>query len=193
MKISTSQPGISAIAHFFTLMLSAPVLGSPQPRQDTTEYDYIVVGSGPGGGPIAVNLAKAGYSTLLLEAGDDSVASGADQYPPAITWDFFVKHYPEGDERNGQYSHLNWRTAEGRYWVGRDNPPAGAELLGVYYPRGATLGGSSMINAMATWLPSESDWDYVVELTGDETWRYSHNPFDPYPSPDYLTHLVRPT
>ncbi|KAM5369029.1 hypothetical protein ACJZ2D_009232 [Fusarium nematophilum] len=34
-------------------------------------YDYIVVGSGPGGGPLACNLARAGYKTLLLEAGDD--------------------------------------------------------------------------------------------------------------------------
>jgi succinate dehydrogenase/fumarate reductase flavoprotein subunit len=27
------------------------------------EYDFIVVGSGAGGGPVAVNLAKAGYAT----------------------------------------------------------------------------------------------------------------------------------
>ena len=34
-------------------------------------YEYIVVGSGPGGGPLAANLARAGHSVLLLEAGDD--------------------------------------------------------------------------------------------------------------------------
>ena len=34
-------------------------------------YDYIVVGSGPGGGPLACDLARAGYSTLLIEAGGD--------------------------------------------------------------------------------------------------------------------------
>jgi len=33
------------------------------------EFDYIVVGSGPGGGPLAVNLAKAGYKVALMEAG----------------------------------------------------------------------------------------------------------------------------
>lgn len=33
-------------------------------------YEYIVVGSGPGGGPLAANLARAGHSVLLLEAGD---------------------------------------------------------------------------------------------------------------------------
>lgn len=34
-------------------------------------YDYIVVGSGPGGAPLAANLARAGYSVTLLEAGVD--------------------------------------------------------------------------------------------------------------------------
>ena len=35
------------------------------------EFDYVVVGSGAGGGPIAVNLARAGMRVLLLEAGGD--------------------------------------------------------------------------------------------------------------------------
>lgn len=38
---------------------------------DNSTYDYIVVGSGPGGGTLASNLAKGGASVLLLEAGDD--------------------------------------------------------------------------------------------------------------------------
>jgi choline dehydrogenase len=36
---------------------------------DNKTYEYIVVGSGPGGGPIASNLARAGHSVLLVEAG----------------------------------------------------------------------------------------------------------------------------
>lgn len=38
---------------------------------DNKTYEYIVVGSGPGGAPLASNLARAGHSVLLIEAGDD--------------------------------------------------------------------------------------------------------------------------
>lgn len=38
---------------------------------DNKTYEYIVVGSGPGGSPLASNLARAGHSVLLIEAGDD--------------------------------------------------------------------------------------------------------------------------
>ncbi|MBE7182699.1 MAG: GMC family oxidoreductase [Terriglobus roseus] len=37
----------------------------------TAEYDYVIVGSGAGGGPLAARLALAGYSVLVLDAGDD--------------------------------------------------------------------------------------------------------------------------
>jgi choline dehydrogenase len=39
--------------------------------QEQQEYDYVIVGSEAGGGPLAAILAKAGYKVLLLEAGGD--------------------------------------------------------------------------------------------------------------------------
>ena len=38
---------------------------------DGDAFDYVIVGSGAGGGPLAANLALAGFRVLLLEAGGE--------------------------------------------------------------------------------------------------------------------------
>src|SRR5262245_43247748 len=35
------------------------------------EFEYVIVGAGAGGGPLAANLARQGHKVLLLEAGRD--------------------------------------------------------------------------------------------------------------------------
>lgn len=139
-------------------------------------YDYIVVGSGPGGAPVAANLAKAGHSVLLLEAGDDQSADITTHIlpfgNPQVTnrWDFYVRHYSD-DAQQLKNNHLTWRRADGSLWVGNGSAaPADATLLGIYYPRGATLGGSSVVNAAVSVLPPRSDWDFIETLTGDRSW-----------------------
>lgn len=69
-----------------------------------------------------------------------------------------------------KFAHLTWKTTDGQFYVGTD-PPNGATMLGVYYPRAGTLGGCSTHNALCAVLPSDSDWEYVADLTGDKTWR----------------------
>ncbi|RDL40480.1 GMC oxidoreductase [Venustampulla echinocandica] len=140
-------------------------------------YDYIVVGSGPGGGTLAANLAKAGESVLLLEAGDDQGENPAEKvaglFPlaggdPLMRWDFFVKYHSD-DAITRRYEHLTWRTTDGQFYVGT-SPPAGATQLGVYYPRAGTLGGCSTHNAMCATLPSNSEWQHIADITGDDSW-----------------------
>jgi len=147
------------------------------PAQDDA-YDYIVVGSGPGGGPLAANLARAGYKTLLLEAGSDQGSNQvyseignfiAASNDPATRWDFYVKHSDDA-EREAKYEHTTWLTAEGEYFTGREGP-AGSKRLGIWYPRAAVLGGCAMHNAGVTSLPLDSQWDTIAKTTGDDSWK----------------------
>ncbi|KAK7178223.1 choline dehydrogenase [Paraphaeosphaeria sporulosa] len=163
------------------LAASSITVTAAPPSNDT--YDYVVVGSGPGGGPLASHLARAGFKTLLLEAGDDESTDPNSQVlawgraigiAENLSWSFWVRHYDD-IELTKQYQHLTWRLPNGDLWVGPgSSAPAGAEMLGVQYPRGATLGGSSIVNAGLTVLPSDSDWEYIKNITSDASWNAQH-------------------
>jgi choline dehydrogenase len=146
---------------------------------DGGPFDYIVVGSGAGGGTLAVRLAEAGRRVLLLEAGGDPRRlSGTNDDQPgvnrlpddydvpsfhgfasendAIRWDFFVRHYASDamQEKDPKYR--------------RDY--RGIPVNGVLYPRAGTLGGCTAHNAMILVYPHNADWDGIAQLTGDSSW-----------------------
>ncbi|KAF2474943.1 alcohol oxidase [Lindgomyces ingoldianus] len=175
MKVTSCIFCTSFLASIVTALPPEPICPKPLARNDSNTYDYIVTGSGPGGGTIATNLARHGYSVLLVEAGDDQSADIGTQILSfyggngPVKWDFFVRH-SDDLERTKKYNLLTWKLADGSYWVGREPPEKDAKMMGVYYPRGATLGGSAIVNAAATWLPSDSDWDYFDRGVGDGIW-----------------------
>ena len=130
------------------------------------EWDYVVVGSGAGGGTLAARLAEKGMRVFLIEAGGDPLETSAERLPddyavpgfhafacenPAMSWNFHVQHY-----RDPARQALD--------------PKYDAARGGVLYPRAGALGGCTAHNAMIFMLPHESDWNHIAELTGDASW-----------------------
>jgi choline dehydrogenase len=112
-------------------------------------FDFIVVGSGAGGGVLASRLARnnRGLKVLLIDAGTDPRENKHYRVPafhalatedPELRWDYFAKHFTdpglaEQDEKNDK---------KGR---------------GIFYPR-------------ATAIPDPEDWDNIKHVTGDQSW-----------------------
>jgi choline dehydrogenase len=126
------------------------------------ECDFVIVGSGAGGGPLAANLALEGFSVLVIEAGGDKIN---DNYSvrafhalsteaPEFSWEFYVKHYSDGNhpERDPKYH------KPGEY--------PGAP--GIFYPRASGVGACTTHHAMITIYPAESDWNNIAAIVGDQ-------------------------
>jgi hypothetical protein len=78
--------------------------------------EYIVVGSGAGGGPLACNLARAGHKVVLFEAGgtaDDVLSapvpffSGFTSEDARIRWDYYVRHYANTQQQKRDSKYYN--------------------------------------------------------------------------------------
>jgi choline dehydrogenase len=170
---------VKSVTMLHTLVPALVVLGAVvvDAAPAASPYDYIVVGSGPGGGPLAANLARAGYSTLLIEAGGDEgdnptyadIPNFNEAANDELTrWDFWVKH-SDDPARDLKFEHTTWDTGDGTFYVGLE-PPEGAKLLGIQYPRASVLGGCAMHNAGVCSLPADDDWNIIVNKTGDTSW-----------------------
>lgn len=113
-------------------------------------YDYIVVGAGSSGCPVAKGLTdNPDTKVLLLEAGP-----GANR---------FWINTPAGMAKMYHHKALNWNF----FTTPMD------ELRGrkMYWPRGKTLGGSSSINGMVFIRGSREDFDGWRAL-GNSGWGY---------------------
>ncbi|KAG7287638.1 hypothetical protein NEMBOFW57_007151 [Staphylotrichum longicolle] len=144
---------------------------------ELTGYEYVIVGSGAGGGPLAARLALAGHKTLLIEAGDDQGANTNYTVPTYnarvsedehMSWNFFVRHYAN-DTRQARDWKTSYDTPDGSIYTGL-HPPPGSNIKGTLYPRAGTLGGCTAHNALVTVYPQQTDFQYMANLTGDSSW-----------------------
>ncbi len=108
-------------------------------------FDYVVVGAGAAGAPLAARLSEdPDCAVLLLEAGppDAHAAIGV----PAMFTGLFGSPVD---------------------WADRTEPQPGLGGRRVYWPHGRTLGGSTSINAMMWVRGHAADYDEWARLAGD--------------------------
>lgn len=165
---------VMLLSRLFSLATVSASLGA---AVDLTGYEYVVVGSGAGGGPLAARLALAGHKTLLIEAGDDQGVNTNYTVPAysarasedgAIAWNFFVRHYEDENRQALDYK-TTYVTPDGEEYTGL-NPPKGSTMKGTLYPRTGTLGGCTAHNALITIYSHQSDFEYIATVTGDGSW-----------------------
>ena len=143
----------------------------------TTPFDYIIVGSGAGGGPLAARLALNGRRVLLIEAGSDAALDaqqkerevyavpafhGAATEDPQMSWEFSVRHFADAKRQSKDCKYNSKLDPSQNGGKGRG---------GILYPRCSALGGCTAHHAMIMIRPNDSDWDRIAERAGDESWR----------------------
>ena len=154
-------------------------------RPDQDGFDYIIVGSGAGGAPLAARLAQKGKGVrvLVIEAGANHTSRGpldsgneisrvpllhaASTEHEDLSWRFFVDHYKrEADGRlpDGIPEDPKWHTPD-------PSKKENSTHEGIFYPRAAGIGGCTVHNAMITIAGPDSDWDDLADFLGDDSWR----------------------
>ncbi|RPD55482.1 alcohol oxidase [Lentinus tigrinus ALCF2SS1-7] len=130
----------------------AALLTSPAQLSSSKKYDYIVVGAGPGGSPVASRLSEdPKVNVLLIEAGPSDQGVLDIQNP-------FLAGGLQGSPFDWNYTTTAQKGLNGHT---------------VAYARGHVLGGSSSINLMVWTRGSRDDFNTYASVSGDSGWSWN--------------------
>ncbi|EAU29442.1 hypothetical protein ATEG_09993 [Aspergillus terreus NIH2624] len=114
----------------------------PVPVPDGAAYDYIIVGGGAGGLPLADRLSEAGHKVLLIEKGPPSSGRWGGTMKPAWLDGTNLTRFDVPGLCN-------------QIW----HDSTGIACDGVDQMAGCVLGGGTAVNAGLWWRPYPLDWD----------------------------------
>ncbi|KAF1351268.1 hypothetical protein BDV97DRAFT_351484 [Delphinella strobiligena] len=113
---------------------------------DTSTYDYVIVGSGAAGIPLAAKLSESGLRTLLIERGPPSSGRWGGTQKPSWLANTNLTFYDVPALDNEIYQ---GNFSDGIYC---------SDVQGAI--ASCVLGGGTAINAGLWWRPADMDWDY---------------------------------
>ncbi|KAI1800067.1 putative cellobiose dehydrogenase [Daldinia bambusicola] len=119
----------------------APPVCSDVPTSQT--WDYIIIGSGAGGIPLADRLSEAGHTVLLLEKGPPSTGIWGGNLKPKWL-------------ENSTLTRFDVPGLANEIWFN----PTGVVCTDVDQMAGCLLGGGVAVNSGLWWKPHPADWDY---------------------------------
>lgn len=151
--VAPSGTTVTSVAAPTTTASATPTTFKGVPVPAATSYDYVVVGGGAAGIPMADKLSAAGHSVLLIEKGVASSARwGGSKFccrlirPKLIS---FVAYRPESGWLDGY--NLTWFDIPGecnRIWNGG---APGVACTDTDQMAGCILGGGTAVNAGLWW------------------------------------------
>ncbi|KAI5919802.1 cellobiose dehydrogenase [Camillea tinctor] len=159
-----------------TTTATATATGIPVP---TATYDYIVVGGGAAGIPMADKLSEAGKSVLLIEKGPPSSGRWGGTLKPEWLDDTNLTRFDVPGLCN-------------QIW----HDSAGIACTDTDQMAGCVLGGGTAVNAGLWWKPYSLDWDYnfpdgwkSADMVGATSRVFSRIPGTDTPSQDGQRYL----
>ncbi|KAF7374331.1 Choline dehydrogenase [Mycena sanguinolenta] len=153
--------GARSLRHLFTLVsLSIQVLHAVSlpscPPKSEADFDFVVVGAGVGGGPVAARLAENGFSVLVIDAGHDVVSVNT-------TIPFYFFRAIEDPQLELDYTYDEY------------SPGAKYSRDDSWYPRARAVGGSTIHNALINHVGvTRGDFDNLAMMFDDPSWAYDN-------------------